>query len=410
MTPKTDSNRTLASFWAAPYRPLFLAAYLCAFITVGWWPLGDWIGLPGPACTPKVLWHVHELIFGFAGAAIGGYILTALPGWTRALPTQGSCLKALFALWLGARIATAFACNTFPFVPLAFNAGYFGLLAVVVGRHLWCARAFNKLGFLCAILALGISEALFMSATSFGMPWVAVDMTLPMTLGATMLLNGVGSRAIPAFTSNWLLSKGRSNTIPLPMAAYTILTQALLVVCILAALNGWSVCQSLAMIATALLLIWQMRRWQTFDVLANPLLAALHLSYLWLPIGLLIMGLSGLVSDVYRIEDALHAITIGGLSGLIMAISGRAAAHTKAGDMKARNPFVVGVVLVWMSAVTRLTSPLMPAFQLEVLAAVVWCIGWAVFTVGFLPALTGPVHRPAFSGTKYNRFEKIRDQ
>ncbi|MCH7888299.1 MAG: NnrS family protein [Proteobacteria bacterium] len=45
-----------------------------------------WIGLlsfgpwPGAPVDP-VAWHAHEMVFGFAGAAIAGFLLTAVPKW-----------------------------------------------------------------------------------------------------------------------------------------------------------------------------------------------------------------------------------------------------------------------------------------------------------------------------------------
>ncbi|MFG1491765.1 NnrS family protein, partial [Oceanospirillum sp. HFRX-1_2] len=59
---------------------------------------------------PGVLWHSHELIFGFATAIISGFLLTAVGNWTGQKMLSGHGLLVLLLLWLAGRIA--------PFLPL----------------------------------------------------------------------------------------------------------------------------------------------------------------------------------------------------------------------------------------------------------------------------------------------------
>ena len=84
------------------FRPFFLLCGLFALIIVPLWlfrfahasvPFG---GLPG------VYWHAHEMLFGFVGAAIAGFLLTAVPSWTGSPGFGGRPLVVVVALWLGA--------------------------------------------------------------------------------------------------------------------------------------------------------------------------------------------------------------------------------------------------------------------------------------------------------------------
>ncbi|NVO58053.1 NnrS family protein [Rhodobacteraceae bacterium B1Z28] len=390
--------RGFRNFWQAPYRPLFLAAFLCPLLTVAWWPLGVWFGLPGPLFEPVILWHVHELFFGFAAAAIGGYLLTALPGWTGQSPVRGGPLKALLGFWISARFATALASALPPVVPIVLNAGYFLLLAGIIGQQLLSAKAYRKLGFLFIIAALGSGEVLFLGTALAGRSWIGLAIIPVVLIGMVMLMVSIGTRAIPAFTDNWLARISRENRIKQSSGA---LTQVLLATVIIARVMGWHDIASVAVICAALTLLWTMRGWQSLSALGNPLLAALHLAFLWLPIGLLAMGFAALAPAIYPMGDALHAITIGGMSGLIMAIAGRAAAHTKTGDMQANLGFMAGVLLVWIATVVRLIAPILPHHPVEIVAAALWCTGWVAFTIGFLPAVTGPLRRPVLSGQRY---------
>ncbi|MYB11767.1 MAG: NnrS family protein, partial [Rhodospirillaceae bacterium] len=60
-----------------------------------------------PTEMDPVAWHVHEILFGFVAAAMAGFLLTAVPGWTGRPPLRGLPLAALAALWLAGRVAVA---------------------------------------------------------------------------------------------------------------------------------------------------------------------------------------------------------------------------------------------------------------------------------------------------------------
>ena len=71
--------------FTAGWRVFFLAAGLWAVISVAIWLL--WlIGLVdgGHLGVAPQSWHAHEMIFGYATAAMGGFFLTAVPNWTGA--------------------------------------------------------------------------------------------------------------------------------------------------------------------------------------------------------------------------------------------------------------------------------------------------------------------------------------
>ena len=74
----------------AGFRPLFLAA-------AGWsaLSLAVWLSvLAGDVDLPSrfdpLTWHIHEMLFGFIMAAVGGFLLTAIPNWTNRAPVAGT--------------------------------------------------------------------------------------------------------------------------------------------------------------------------------------------------------------------------------------------------------------------------------------------------------------------------------
>jgi uncharacterized protein involved in response to NO len=60
------------------------------------------------------------MLFGFVMAAVGGFLLTAIPNWTDRPPVAGSMLAVLVALWLLGRLARLFS---------AIMPGWLALLA-----------------------------------------------------------------------------------------------------------------------------------------------------------------------------------------------------------------------------------------------------------------------------------------
>jgi len=404
MSLSPRQNLDFSAFWEAPYRPLFLAAFLAALLALAWWPLGVRLGLPAPGLAPAVLWHIHELIFGFAAAAVGGYLLTALPGWTSRPPIRGRGLKALVFTWILARVATAMAGALPPAVPLALNAAYFLGLAGIIGYQVIAAGVYRKLGFVGAVVMLGLVEALFLNAALAGRVLIGLYLAQTLLIGFTLLMTGVAAWAIPAFTRNWLTQSGRAGRTvrerPWSRAAAQILVGLALVL----RLAGYADAASAVLIAAAMAMLWTMSGWRTGAALSNPLLAALHLAYSWVPLGILSLGVIGLGLVAYPASDAIHTITIGAMAGLIMAIAGRAASHTESGDMQARTGFILGALAIWITTWLRLSAPFFPAQSADIYfaAALLWEAGWLAFIAGFIPALTGPVRRPVLSGRKHD--------
>lgn len=60
--------------------------------------------LPFSNTTPPGFWHAHEMIVGSFGAALIGFLTTAIPEWTGTPRLRGRALYLLAGLWAAARI------------------------------------------------------------------------------------------------------------------------------------------------------------------------------------------------------------------------------------------------------------------------------------------------------------------
>src|SRR4026209_2931935 len=93
------------AFLSAGFRPFFLLAALGAAIAVPVWLAAYVHGYVLPGALPAMVWHAHEMIYGYALAAVTGFLLTAIPNWTGRLPLRGAPLAGLVSLWLAGRVA-----------------------------------------------------------------------------------------------------------------------------------------------------------------------------------------------------------------------------------------------------------------------------------------------------------------
>lgn len=89
------------------YRLFFPAAGLMAALAVPFWLL-LYFGADIYGPEDAQLWHMHEMLWGYLGAALAGFLLTALPNWTGRRAISGLPLLGLFGLWLLGRAVMLF--------------------------------------------------------------------------------------------------------------------------------------------------------------------------------------------------------------------------------------------------------------------------------------------------------------
>lgn len=393
----------LRTLWLAPHRPLFLAAGSWALIALIWWQWGSALGLSAPELGTWGLWHGHEMLFGLGSAAVGGYFLTAAQGWRGSDPLSGRPLMALVALWCLARAALVLA-GLRPEVPLALiqpaALAYFLVLAGLLGREAVLARRWSKLGFGAGILAYGLAETLYLrAALTEALPDAATMVRVGWMFFA-IKISIIGGRMVPAFTLNWLRQAGITVPDPAPRPVLGWAALGLLWTALGLTFAGEETVSALCLIGAGIAQALRLAGWRGWAGRGNLLLLLLHATFGWLALGLGLVGLARLGLLPIAEMDALHALTMGAMSGMILSLAARAAAPRDGGPLRARPTMALAFALVWSAALVRLGAPLIGAFDGVAVAAGLWCAGWISFLAGYLPTVTGPLARPVFSGPR----------
>ncbi|MFS2021241.1 NnrS family protein, partial [Massilia sp. CT11-108] len=92
-----------APLFALGFRPFYLLAAAFGALAVPLW-IAAQAGVRLPARI-DMLWHMHEMVFGFALAVVVGFLYTAGYAWTKLWTPRGKALAAIAAVWVAGRIA-----------------------------------------------------------------------------------------------------------------------------------------------------------------------------------------------------------------------------------------------------------------------------------------------------------------
>ncbi|OAP50490.1 NnrS family protein [Sinorhizobium saheli] len=382
------------SIWRAPYRPLFFLAGLWALAAPMVWLLAEETA-PG-----RIAGHSRELLFGMAGAAAGGYLLTALPAWTSRGPVAPAVTVAAAGLWCLGRLTVLFA-EHLPVLAAEVGAcAYFAFLTAILAHGVLSAEAWYRYWAPLATAALGINAALGEGVRSTG--------ATPLLYVVLVVL--VGGRAVPALTRHWLERTGRLK----PFRDRPTLSH-LAILGILAAIHLGGVHQhaasGLALIFSGMLLMLQMATWQTLRTRRYPALFMLHIAFAWTPAALGLNGLSALFPEQISPGAALHALTMGAMGTMISAFMMRSAMAREGERLIVSRVMAGAFALVSLSALLRVLDGWLEDAHFDPVpaAAVLWIAAWALFLVAYIPAMRGPVPRPVFSAAIRNRSQAPPD-
>ncbi|RAU21189.1 NnrS family protein [Paramagnetospirillum kuznetsovii] len=378
-------------FFAAGFRPFFLMAAVQAAIMLPLW-LAVFFGIvPMAEGWNPVAWHAHAMVFGFAGAAIGGFLLTAVPNWTSSHHVSGKPLMVLFMVWLAGRLAVGLAGHLPPIMVAVLDLGYLPLLAALLAKPLVAAKKWRNIAFLPILAVMWLADLCVHLEVLTGRDTAMKGIYLGLFVVLLMIVI-VGGRIIPSFTQNWLRMQGQ----PVEMepvawmekggAAGSLILAALAQLII----PSSPLAGALALVAAAVH-GYRLSRWHGAKTFSNPILAVLHVGYFWMVAGFALLGLAAFLPGLPA-SAAVHALTAGSVGTMVIGVMSRAALGHSGRPLQLAPATVLAYGLISLGALLRVAAPIIPGAMtvLTLAGGLAWTGGWVVYAVVYFPICALP--------------------
>jgi uncharacterized protein involved in response to NO len=377
-TERSTSASAAPALLALGFRPFFLAAMLAAVGLMLPWIARyiGWLGFQG--YYGAVLWHAHEMLFGFTAAVMAGFLLTAVGRWTQSPMPSGATLAGLVALWLAGRVL--------PFAPSALPAwlvagvdlAFLPALALALAAPLVRRGATRNLVFVPALLVFAAANALLHIGRARGDAMIALRGAQLGVDVVVLLIAIIGGRVIPYFTERAL-----PEAAPRKWPAAEALALGSLVGFAIARLASApaALLAALALLAAASHAV-RLAGWRARGVFATPLLWVLHLGYAWIPVGFALTAGAALgrVSPFV----ALHAFTTGAIGSMTLGMMARVSLGHTGRALRPARAVTLAFGLVNLAAAVRVFGPLLAPARRTELVALSGLLWVAAFGIGFV--------------------------
>lgn len=372
------------------FRPFFLLGSLFSVASIAiWFVLYNLAPrLLGNGPLGPMLWHGHEMIYGYAMAVIAGFLLTAVRNWTGVQTLHGPWLLGLAALWLGARIAALLGPRALPLMATC-DLLFLGGLTLAILYPIVKVRQWSQLGVWAKVLLLFASNVLFylglFGVLNTGIRW-GLYSGLYLIVSLVLLM---GRRVIPFFIERGV--EGETHVIN-----HTWLD----VVSLVAILLFWLMVvffpqpRVVALLAVLLFVLhmWRLVNWHATGLWRKPLLWVLYLGYAWIATGFGLTALAqlGWVNPLL----AVHAFTYGGIGMVTLGMMARVSlGHT--GRDVFDPPKILGPLfaLLFVGSLVRVVAPMIAPSDYRLwigLSQLLWIIAFGAFCWRYAPMLIMP--------------------
>ena len=371
------------------FRPFYTLASIFAIAAMILWLLA-FAGFSGTGVyLYGVVWHSHEMLFGFAVAVIAGFLLTAVRNWT-GLPTPtGAALAMLAALWLAARLLIILG----P-APLAAFLDVLFLPALALAIAGPILRSKNKRNYkvLVIVLALAGSHGVFhLASLGYTDVWLSRTSLFVSIAIVIILMSIVGGRVIPAFTRNANPDAGSRHE---PWVEVITFVSMILIIIVTVMRDSWvppSMLTALLLVIAAASHATRLALWEPEKTIHNPLLWMMPAAYSWIPFAFLLRALAA--ANIVPAGAWIHAMTMGAFSGLMLAMMMRSSLGHTGRQLVASKTDMAAFLLLQIAAVVRVIASIVAGETFKqwiVASGLIWVLAFLVFVMRYLPILSRP--------------------
>ncbi|MBI4693484.1 MAG: NnrS family protein [Gammaproteobacteria bacterium] len=375
-------------FLSLGFRPFFLGAAAHAALLLPLWLALYALGVHLPLRFEPLVWHAHEMVFGYTGAVIAGFLLTAIPNWTGRAPLTGVPLGLLFASWLAGRLALALGSTFGPLASLV-DIAFPVLLAIWVWREILSSSYRNGTLVGAMVTFFALANAGFHVQYAIGGGYVTGYRAG--LLAIAVLISIIGGRIVPAFTRNWLVAHGAKEQPRVsPRLDHLVIATTVLALAVWLA-QPYGIAAAVLLAAAAAVQSWRLAGWRGFATREEPLLFVLHAGYAWIPLALTLLALAAVFPAVPA-TTALHALTAGAIGTMTIAVMSRASLGHTGHPLTADRRLTACYVLVGAGALLRVAAPWLPVGYVTAVSVsgLVWAAGFLGFLVRFAPSWLSP--------------------
>jgi uncharacterized protein involved in response to NO len=375
------------------FRSYFLFSVAFSSIAISIWAsyLNGYFSFTTTGITP-LIWHVHEMIFGFAATIAVGFILTAAQTWTGKASLKGLPVLLLILVWLIVRACLLVNQPLYIYLAIALQTLWWLASIAVFTTLVFSSKNRRNYVFIPLLFGLMVLNISLLFIDLFGHHTLAQHIARTSILLFCVLMGLLGGRVIPFFTS----AGAKLTQITTPWWITPLLTVVSLTGTLVFFASGFiklPFSPAGLMIAAGILHIVRQSFWRSTATLKIPLLWSLHLSYLSLGLGLVLLGMSYHSFELFalrlRFSDALHLITIAAMALMIFSMMSRVSlGHT--GRALVTHPLVSWLFcFIVISAIARVLLPLLhqPLLGWNV-SALFWLLAACCFLIIYTPILT----------------------
>ena len=372
---------------ATAFRLFFLLAALVAVLAVPAWTLATTQRRAIDSSLGGMGWHAHEMLFGYVGAVLAGFLLTAAKHWTKRETLRPGALAALVALWVVGRVAVLQSGELAASVSTICDTSFYLVVAVGLAIPIASSRSRRNYAFPPLIFGLGLCDlSMHLHMRGVAPIWTARAPDLAIDLTVIVILV-FGGRIVPMFT------KGATEAVTRDQGILDLAGNWLMVgYAGLHFLQPQSSLTHVCALIVGTITCGRLYGWGASHSLRKPIVWVLHLSWFVVGSSIAMSGLAAL-TEFAPPGIFLHMLTVGGIGLMTLGMMARVSlGHT---GRKLQVPAMVGIsfVLIAIAAIVRVVAPLVSPLHYATLlwvAAGAWSLAFLLFLFHYAPILLSP--------------------
>ncbi len=368
------------------FRPFFLLGAVFGIVSITLWALIYSGLITFSPYGGGYFWHVHEMLFGFTATIIVGFLLTAVQTWTGVSSIKGFPLMLLVTLWVSGRLLLLFPYANGEVLIATVDLLFLPFAAVALAIPIIKAKMWRNLFFIPILLLMASLNGLIHLAVMGKNSLSFMSISHIMLLLVTLVMCIMGGRVFPMFTANG------TGTKRVELIAWIEKLSIVLVVLAVIATSGLlrlpQTIEASIYLSAGIVNFIRAVRWRIWVTLKTPLVWSLHLSYWAICIGLVMLSFVKFELTT-NISAAYHAITVGGISFMILAMISRVSLGHTGRKIQVGKAMTAAFILMSFSFIVRVfLSGVWEGYHYLILfSAALWVLAMSIFVFKYTTIL-----------------------